>query len=143
MAIAEETGMSIEEARKSIFLVDSRGLITKDRPSGGITEEKSLFAHEHHKHIDNLAEAVKDLKPSILIGVTAQPGMFTEEIIKDMAANHDAPLIFPLSNPTSKAECTAEDAYKWTDGKCIFASGSPFQPVELNGKTYVPGQGNK
>lgn len=142
MAIAEETGMSIEEARKSIFLVDSRGLITKDRPSGGITEEKSLFAHEHHKHIENLAEAVKDLKPSILIGVTAQPGMFTEEIIKNMAANHDAPLIFPLSNPTSKAECTAEDAYKWTDGKCIFASGSPFHPVELNGKTYVPGQGN-
>lgn len=143
MALAEEASISLEEARKSMFLVDSRGLITKNRPSGGITEEKSLFAHDCGKHIDNLADAVKHLKPSILIGVTAQPGMFTEDIVKDMAANHEAPLIFPLSNPTSHAECTAQDAYKWTDGKCIFASGSPFEGVELNGKTYVPGQGNK
>uniref|UniRef100_A0A7S3P451 Malic enzyme n=2 Tax=Amphora coffeiformis TaxID=265554 RepID=A0A7S3P451_9STRA len=142
MALAEEAGISLQEARKSMYLVDSRGLITKDRPSGGISEEKSHFAHDCGKHIDNLTDAVKHLKPSILIGVTAKPGMFTEEIVKDMAANHEAPLIFPLSNPTSHAECTAEDAYKWTNGKCIFASGSPFQPVEWNGKTYVPGQGN-
>lgn len=141
MAISQEGDMSEEEARKNIFLVDSRGLITKDRPSGGITDQKAAFAHEH-RHIDNLADAVKDVKPSILIGVTAQPGMFTEEIVKDMAASHESPLIFPLSNPTSKAECTAEDAYKWTDGKCIFASGSPFPPVEYKGRTYVPGQGN-
>lgn len=143
MALAEEAGISTQDARRSIYLVDSRGLITKDRPSGGISKEKSPFAHDCGKHIDNLADAVKHLKPSILIGVTAKPGMFTEEIVKDMAANHDEPLIFPLSNPTSHAECTAEDAYKWTNGKCIFASGSPFQPVEWNGKTYVPGQGNK
>lgn len=143
MALAEESGITQEEARKSIYLVDSRGLITAGRPSGGINKEKSLFAHDCGKHIDNLAEAVKYLKPSVLIGVTAQPGMFTEEIVKEMAANHENPLIFPLSNPTSCAECTAEDAYKWTDGKCIFASGSPFDPVHLHGKTYVPGQGNK
>jgi malate dehydrogenase (oxaloacetate-decarboxylating)(NADP+) len=143
MALSEESGLSLEEARKNIFLVDSRGLITKGRPSGGISEEKSLYAHDCGKHIDNLTDAVKHLKPSILIGVTAKPGMFTEEIVKFMAAQHDAPLIFPLSNPTSHAECTAVDAYTWTDGKCIFASGSPFNPVELNGKVHVPGQGNK
>jgi len=143
MAIAEEAGVSIEDARKSISLVDSRGLITKDRPSGGLSKEKIIFAHDCGKHIDNLEEAVKFLKPSILIGVTAKAGMFTETIVKEMAANHEAPLVFPLSNPTSLAECTAEDAYKWTNGKCIFASGSPFQQVEMNGKTYVPGQGNK
>lgn len=143
MALAEESGISLQDARKTIFLVDSRGLITMDRPSGGISKEKSLFAHDCGTHIDNLADAVKHLKPSILIGVTAQPGMFTEEIVNDMAANHEAPLIFPLSNPTSHAECTAKDAYQWTNGKCIFASGSPFEPVKLKGKTYVPGQGNK
>ena len=141
MAMSQEGRMSEEEARKKIFLVDSRGLITKDRPSGGITDQKAVFAHEY-RHIDNLADAVKDLKPSILIGVSAQPGIFTEGIVKDMAASHESPLIFPLSNPTSKAECTAEDAYKWTDGKCIFASGSPFPPVNYKGRTYVPGQGN-
>jgi malate dehydrogenase (oxaloacetate-decarboxylating)(NADP+) len=141
MAMSQEGDMSEEEARKNIFLIDSRGLITKDRPSEGITDQKAVFAHEH-RHIDNLTDAVKDLKPSILIGVTAQPGIFTEEIVKDMAASHENPLIFPLSNPTSKAECTAEDAYQWTNGKCIFASGSPFPPVRYNGRTYVPGQGN-
>lgn len=141
MAMAQESGISEEAARENIYLVDSRGLITKDRSSGGINEQKAVFAHVH-TNIDNLTDAVKDLKPSIIIGVTAQPGMFTEEIVKEMAANHEHPLIFPLSNPTSKAECTASDAYQWSDGKCIFASGSPFQPVEWNGRTYTPGQGN-
>jgi len=143
MALAEESHITLAEARQFIYLVDSRGLITKDRPSGGISEEKSVFAHDIGKHIDRLDDAVKYLKPSVLIGVTAKPGMFTESIVKDMAANHEAPLIFPLSNPTSHAECTAEDAYHWTNGRCIFASGSPFDPVQLNGRTYVPGQGNK
>jgi malate dehydrogenase (oxaloacetate-decarboxylating)(NADP+) len=141
MAIAEETGVSFKEAQQSIFLTDSRGLITKDRPSGGINHDKAPYAHPH-KHIDNLKDAVLDISPSILIGVTAQPRIFTEEIVKHVASQHDMPLIFPLSNPTSKAECTAEDAYKWTDGNCVFASGSPFGIVEHNGKKHVPGQGN-
>lgn len=141
MAMSQADNMDMETARQHIYLIDSRGLITKDRPSGGITSHKADFAHAH-KHIDNLADSVKDLKPSILIGVTAMPGIFTQEIVEVMAANHENPLIFPLSNPTSMAECTAEDAYNWSKGKCIFASGSPFQPVEYNGRTYVPGQGN-
>jgi malate dehydrogenase (oxaloacetate-decarboxylating)(NADP+) len=141
MTISQECNGPEKEARKNIFLVDSRGLITKDRPSGGITEQKADFAHEY-EHIDNLADAVKALKPSILIGVTAKPKTFTEEIVKEMITNHENPLIFPLSNPTSKAECTAEEAYQWTDGKCIFASGSPFPPVKYKGRTYIPGQGN-
>jgi malate dehydrogenase (oxaloacetate-decarboxylating)(NADP+) len=139
IAISQECNVPEEEARQNIFLVDSRGLITKDRPSGGITEQKAVFAHDHG-HIDNLADAVKELKPSILIGVTAQPG--TEKIVMAMATNHKSQLVLPLSSPTSKAECTAEDAYEWNDGKCIFAPGSPFPPVEYEGRTYVPGQGN-
>ena len=141
MAIAEEKGIAFEEAQTSIFLIDSRGLITKDRPSGGINHEKAPYAHPH-KHIDNLRDAVMDISPSILIGVTAMPKIFTEEIVKHIASKHEMPLIFPLSNPTSKAECTAEDCYKWTNGNCIFASGSPFGVVEHNGKKHVPGQGN-
>jgi len=142
MAMSQADGIDMEDARKHIYLVDSRGLITKDRPSGGITKLKAEFAHEHPRPVDNLTDAVKDLKPSILIGVTAMPGIFTQEIVEIMSANHENPLIFPLSNPTSQAECTAEDAYKWSKGKCIFASGSPFQPVEYNGRLHVPGQGN-
>lgn len=141
MAMSQADGITMEDARKHIYLVDSRGLITKDRPSGGITKLKAEFAHEHPP-VDNLTDAVKSLKPSSIIGVTAMPGIFTKEIVEIMSENHENPLIFPLSNPTSKAECTAEDAYKWSKGKCIFASGSPFEPVEFNGRRYVPGQGN-
>jgi malate dehydrogenase (oxaloacetate-decarboxylating)(NADP+) len=78
----------------------------------------------------------------MLIGASGQPKTFTEEIIKVMAAANELPVIFALSNPTSKAECTAEEAYRWTDGRVVFASGSPFASVTLNGQTHVPGQGN-
>ena len=87
-------------------------------------------------------EAIKDIKPHVLIGATGAPGTFTEEVIKTMSEINDRPAIFALSNPTSRAECTAEDCYKWSDGKAIFTSGSPFDPVEHDGKTLRPGQGN-
>jgi malate dehydrogenase (oxaloacetate-decarboxylating)(NADP+) len=90
----------------------------------------------------DLLSAVKSLKPTLLIGASGQPKTFTEEIIKGMAAANERPVIFALSNPTSKAECTAEEAYRWTDGRAVFASGSPFAPVAMNGQTHVPGQGN-
>ena len=139
VACLVEEGMSAAEARKRCWFVDSKGLIVKGRAS--LTEHKLHFAHEHAPCAD-LASAVKALKPTMLIGVSGQPKTFTEEIVKDMGSFNERPVIFALSNPTSKAECTAEEAYRWTDGRALFASGSPFAPVTINGKTHVPGQGN-
>ncbi|XP_061387885.1 NADP-dependent malic enzyme-like isoform X1 [Musca vetustissima] len=140
MALMKE-GLSEAEAKERIWMVDSKGLIVKNRPTGGITEHKLHFAQDHAP-IDTLAEAVETLQPSVLIGAAAIGGAFTKDILEKMAEYNDIPIIFALSNPTSKAECTAEEAYKYTNGKCIFASGSPFDPVEYNGKTFYPGQGN-
>lgn len=140
MAMIDE-GVCEEEARKRVWLVDSKGLIVKDRPKGGLNHHKGKFAHAHPP-VDSLAEAVNLLKPTVLIGAAAIGGAFTPDIIKAMASFNERPIIFALSNPTSKAECTAEDAYKYSNGKAVFASGSPFPPVTHNGTTFYPGQGN-
>lgn len=113
MAMVKE-GISKADAEKKIWLVDSKGLIVKDRPKGGLNEHKMQFAHEH-KPIDTLAEAVAEIKPTILIGAAAIGGAFTPAILENMAELNKRPIIFALSNPTSKAECTAEDAYKYTN----------------------------
>ncbi|XP_064268609.1 NADP-dependent malic enzyme isoform X1 [Passer domesticus] len=136
----EKEGLSKDAATKRIWLVDSKGLVVKGRAS--LTHEKQRFAHEH-REMKNLEDIVKDIKPSVLIGVAAIGGAFTAQILKDMAALNKRPIIFALSNPTSKAECTAEQCYKYTEGRGIFASGSPFDPVTLpSGQTLYPGQGN-
>jgi len=132
-------GFDENEARKLCWYVDSRGLVVKDREK--ITRHKAPFAHDH-LFIDNLLDAIHNIKPTILIGASGQPQTFTQDIIEAMTEYNKNPVIFALSNPTSKSECTAEQAYKWSKGKAIFASGSPFDPVEINGKTHVPGQGN-
>eukprot|EP00795_Rhopilema_esculentum_P017833 gene17833-9538_t len=138
----EKEGTSKSDAAKKVWMLDSRGLVVKDRPTGGITEQKVPFAHEY-EHITDFGEAVKRIKPTSIIGVAAVPGAFTETIVKDMAAFNKRPLIFALSNPTSMSECTAEQAYNWTEGRCLFASGSPFDPVSLaDGRRFIPGQGN-
>jgi len=140
MAMKEE-GVSEEDAISKVWMVDSKGLLTKNRPSGGITSHKEKFAKDH-KHIQKLEDVCREIKPSVAIGAAAIGGAFTEQFITDMGKFNKQPIIFALSNPTSKAECTAEQAYRLTEGRVIFASGSPFDPVELNGKTYYPGQGN-
>ena len=139
--------MSIEQARQNVFLFDSKGLVVEGRPDGfrgrrgTLQHHKLPFAHTHAQETSFIA-AVRDVRPDVIIGVSAQPGVFDEEVCKAMAEINDTPIIFPLSNPTHKAECTAEQAYTWTGGKCIFASGSPFDPVTYGGKTFEPGQGN-
>lgn len=141
MAMHKREGVPLEDARKRVWLKDSRGLIVKDRPEGGISHHKEPFAHEHETMKD-LADIVKKLKPSVLIGAAAIPNVFTPEIIKDMASFNETPVIFALSNPTSKAECTAEQAYEHSEGRALFASGSPFPTYQGFGKTFEPGQGN-
>jgi malate dehydrogenase (oxaloacetate-decarboxylating)(NADP+) len=137
---AMQAGLSEAEARKRCWYVDSQGLVVKGRP-GKLAEHKLPYAHES-QFVASLEEAVDLLKPTALIGVSGQPKTFTKSIVEKMAKYNKQPIIFALSNPTSKAECTAEEAYTWTNGTAIFASGSPFPPVTLNGKTFVPGQGN-
>jgi malate dehydrogenase (oxaloacetate-decarboxylating)(NADP+) len=139
VTVLMEEGLSKAEARQHIWFVDSKGLIVKGRE--GLVEHKLHYAHDHAPCAD-LLSAVKAIKPTMLVGVSGQPRTFTEEIVKAVGSFNQRPVIFALSNPTSKAECTAEEAYQWTDGRAIFASGSPFAPVTLNGKTHVPGQGN-
>jgi malate dehydrogenase (oxaloacetate-decarboxylating)(NADP+) len=139
VAVLMEAGLSKAEARQRIWFVDSKGLIVKGRE--GLTEHKLHYAHDHAPCADLLA-AVKSVKPTMLVGVSGQARAFTEEIVKFVGSYNERPVVFALSNPTSKAECTAEEAYKWTGGRAIFASGSPFAPVTLNGRLHVPGQGN-
>jgi len=140
LAIMAE-GVSEKEAKEHIWLVDSRGLIVNDRPKGGVTGEKLLFA-KPHEPIDSLEKIIHTLKPTAIIGAAAVHGAFTPEILRFMGEINQHPVIFALSNPTSKCECTAEEAYGATGGRAVFASGSPFQPVVLNDKTIYPGQGN-
>ncbi|KAF2900491.1 hypothetical protein ILUMI_05696 [Ignelater luminosus] len=140
MAMKKE-GTSEEDAKNKIWMVDSKGLIVKDRPEGGVTGHKVHYAR-NQAPIKHLVDVVKTAKPTVIIGAAAIGGAFTTEILQEMAKNNKIPVIFALSNPTSKAECTAEQAYTHTQAKAIFASGSPFDPVTLNGKTLYPGQGN-
>jgi malate dehydrogenase (oxaloacetate-decarboxylating)(NADP+) len=139
VAALREEGMSEQEAREHCWFVDSRGLLCAGRDN--IAEHKVPYAHKH-EYIDNLLDAVKTLQPTALLGLSGQPQTFTKDVVESMAKINERPLIFALSNPTSKAECTAEQAYTWTDGRAIFASGSPFDPVKLDNRTFVPGQGN-
>merc|ERR1712098_844965 len=134
-------GIPYEDAVKKVWLKDSKGLVVKDRPQGGITDHKAPFAHQHAAMAD-LGEIVRELKPTALVGAAAIPNVFTPEIIKDMATFNNQPIIFALSNPTSMAECTAEQAYVHSKGRAVFASGSPFPKYEGFGKTFEPGQGN-
>jgi malate dehydrogenase (oxaloacetate-decarboxylating)(NADP+) len=132
-------GVSEAEALRHTWLVDSRGLVVKNR--AGLTDHKLRYAHDHAP-IGDFLTAIQTLKPTAIVGVAAVGGAFTPEVLQAMAGINERPIVFALSNPTSKAECSAEEAYRHTGGRALFACGSPYDPVKFDGKTFVPRQGN-
>jgi malate dehydrogenase (oxaloacetate-decarboxylating)(NADP+) len=134
-----DEGRSREDARKRVTLFDVNGLIEASRKD--LNPSQAVYARDL-KPTRDLAEAVSDLKPTILIGVSTVGGLFTEAVIRNMAKTVDRPIIFPLSNPTEKAECTPEQAYRWTDGRALVAAGVQFPDVTIDGKALHPGQAN-
>ncbi|PON45153.1 Malic oxidoreductase [Parasponia andersonii] len=140
LEISKRTKIPLEETRKRIWLVDSKGLIVSSRKDS-LQHFKQPWAHEHEP-VKDLLSAVKAIKPTVLIGSSGVGRTFTKEVIEAVSSYNEKPLVLALSNPTSQSECTAEEAYTWSQGRAIFASGSPFDPVEYNGKVYVPGQSN-
>ncbi|CAM0957450.1 unnamed protein product [Alopecurus aequalis] len=140
LEMSKHTDLPLDDCRKKIWLVDSKGLLVESRKES-LQHFKKPFAHEHEP-LKTLLEAVQSLKPTVLIGTSGVGKTFTQEVVEAMASFNEKPVIFSLSNPTSHSECTAEEAYTWTKGTAVFASGSPFDPVEYEGKTYVPGQSN-
>src|SRR3954462_3460058 len=133
-------GASEAEALRRNWLVDSRGLVVGGRE--GLSGHKLRYAHADQAPIADFLTAIRTLKPTAIIGIAAVGGAFTPEVLKAMAELNEQPIVFALSNPTSKAECSAEDAYRYTGGRALFACGSPYDPVKLNGRTFVPRQGN-
>jgi malate dehydrogenase (oxaloacetate-decarboxylating)(NADP+) len=134
-----DEGLSEEEARARCWFVDSKGLVVKSRTD--LSQQKLPYAHDHEFISDFLA-CVEAIRPSAIIGVSGKRGTFTRPVLEAMARLNERPIVFSLSNPTSNTECTAEEAYSWTHGRAIFASGSPFDPVKIQGKTFVAAQGN-
>ncbi len=134
----EKEGFTKQQAQEKLWFVDINGLVTQDRDD--LLPHNLPYAHEHLAC--NFIQAIRSIKPHILIGATGFPGTFTEEAVKLMAEINEHPALFALSNPTSRAECTAEQAYHWSQGRAIFTSGSPFAEVHCNNKVFRPGQGN-
>jgi malate dehydrogenase (oxaloacetate-decarboxylating)(NADP+) len=135
----QRDGLSEEEAYNRCWMFDVNGLLVKSRTD--VAEHQKPFAHDSEPSNDFPASILK-IKPTAIIGVSTVGGAFTQQVIENMSAINERPIIFPYSNPTSHSECTAEQAYTWSKGKAIFASGSPFAPVNYNGKIFTPGQGN-
>jgi len=133
-----DDGLSLDEARRHLWFVDLNGLVVKGRRD--LMPHNLPYAHDHK--LLTFVEAIDAIRPHVLIGATGAPGTFTRTVIEQMTAVNDRPVIFALSNPTSKAECTAEQAYSGSGGRAVFASGSPFAPVILEGRTLRPAQGN-
>jgi malate dehydrogenase (oxaloacetate-decarboxylating)(NADP+) len=134
-----DAGIALEVARAQCWFFDSRGLVIQSRAD--LNENKRRYAQPHPPTTD-LLTAVKQLRPTALIGVSGQPQTITQPMVEAMCMAHERPIVFALSNPTSKAECTAAQAYEWSQGRAIFASGSPFPACTFEGRELVPGQGN-
>ncbi len=131
-------GLSKSQAQKRLWFVGRNGLVTSK--SDNIKPRIKPFAHEYPEC--SFVDAIGKIKPDVLIGATGVAGTFTEAVVRAMAAVNDRPVIIALSNPTSHTECTAEQAYQWSDGRVIFATGSPFDPVQLGDQFFKPAQGN-
>jgi malate dehydrogenase (oxaloacetate-decarboxylating)(NADP+) len=136
-ALVQE-GLAPDEARRHLWFVDINGLVVKERKD--LMDHNLPYAHEHRPL--GFLEAIDAIRPQVLIGATGSPNTFTQQVIERMSAVNQRPTVFALSNPTSKAECTPEQAYRWSNGRAIFTSGSPFEPVTCNGVTFRPAQGN-
>ena len=132
-------GLDIAAARRRNALFDINGLLVESRTD--LADFQKPFVQDLPP-TSKFVDAVKAFRPTAIIGVSAVPKLFNREVIEAMAAINERPIIFPYSNPTSRSECTAEEAYRWSDGRAIFASGSPFPPVDIAGRHFVPGQGN-
>jgi malate dehydrogenase (oxaloacetate-decarboxylating)(NADP+) len=132
-------GMPAPSARRSCWLFDSKGLVVAQRSE--LAAHKKAYAHAGEP-VGDFAAAIEALKPTAIIGVAAVGGTFTQAVVEAMVRHNQRPIVFALSNPTSKAECTAEQAYRWSGGQALFACGSPFDPVTLDGRVFVPRQGN-
>ncbi|XP_062540169.1 NADP-dependent malic enzyme-like [Armigeres subalbatus] len=137
----ESEGMSTEQACEKIWMFDKHGLLVLEREKENLDSHMVRYAKDICPTKDFLA-IVKEIKPSVLIGASAVAGAFNEEVLKSMRECNERPIIFALSNPTAVAECTPQQAYDVTEGTCLFASGSPFPPVQRDGKTFITGQGN-
>lgn len=138
VAMARE-GMDLAAAQHRNALFDINGLLVTSR--NDLAEFQKPFAQERAP-VSTFVDAIEALRPTGIIGVSTVPKLFTREVIEAMARINERPIIFPYSNPTSRSECTAEEAYRWSGGRAVFASGSPFPPVEVAGRRFVPGQGN-
>ncbi|MET4692562.1 NAD-dependent malic enzyme [Endozoicomonas lisbonensis] len=140
-------GLSEEEARKRIYMVDRFGLVHDEMSDLRAFQQKLAQKHDDIQPwmtdgAVSLADVVKHAKPDAIIGVSGQPGLFTQEIIEQMSQNHERPIIFPLSNPISQVEAAPEDIIKWSKGKALVATGSPFDPVSFEGRSYPVAQCN-
>uniref|UniRef100_A0A5K3F190 Malic enzyme n=1 Tax=Mesocestoides corti TaxID=53468 RepID=A0A5K3F190_MESCO len=143
VAAMKDEGASDAQARSRIYMMDSKGLLVKSRPGGVVESHKMPFVRDDVGHVERLSDAITQIRPSVLIGAAAVPGAFTRDILNMMATINKRPVIFALSNPTEKAECTAEAAFKSTECRCIFVSGSPFPEIRLpSGQEFYPSQGN-
>lgn len=139
-------GLSEQEAKERFWLIDTKGLITKTRPdvvAGKLASHKEYFIRQDNEgqEYKTLLDVIEYVKPTTLVGLSTTFGAFPEPVVRRMAELNQAPVIFPLSNPTSKCELSFEDALKWTDGRVLYASGSPYDPVHFDGQLREPGQG--
>ncbi len=132
-------GLSAEQARARIWLFDVCGLVESTR--NDIADYQKPYAHQHPPTND-FAAALESIRPTAIIGVSTVAKAFDQRVVETMARLNRRPIIFPYSNPTSRSECSAEEAYRWSEGRAVFAGGSPFPPVRLGDRTFVPGQGN-